>query len=705
VLLNFCSPYPTSSLQTFGIGPLADYCARTIEAHFTRDLDGANRMHTDKTAKNLLSFIAEWTAPGGGGFGLFSLEQQRTQLLHQAFLFILRLRHPLINVINFPKAIQAILAIAMLPTMAGALACNAKQVLRTSLGDMVLQSSRAEYEESVPVLKAIWFWDMPASVPSLLLTHTQRFIGLALPELADVYLLASFFNYRTLAPHSDAFVAAYAALDEMRRTRKLPQAIETTLEARLMHRRRIVTGKTSLKAEQTKPAPPLDSTLVKSKMADTAASDPPPRPLSAPVPTDTPSATLPLPPSSRPPWSAPGPPAAGSMGSPPPPPPPPNAWPQTAASYSISLQPVSLPSRGTFPQSVVNPVASRAPPPPPPPPPSSLMANNGRASAEHNPPFASAGSSADVDKPRPLLHPVGASDPGSPPASKVKPPVSPADPTAPTPTQDSVAVPLAPSSTNAALVPAAPMPRLTPSAPPSPPSPGGPGHVVVELGDSESDETPAVVRVSFSTEYGRVLDACEAERLEPAAIAERLQARARALGSTRSCVDYILDRKHPLLRQGANAVDVLIRLTTKDEQHPPAANLESSAPPSGPADQAKRDKVFRQTCRRDILQGIVSADERKYLARLPLLRSYVEFPAHHEGTVDRHLKEHFKRIRTRRPRTAAHYDALKRLLEPADFLRDAYGGLVLDALVELREAEHDAACLQILDDLIQQYRP
>ena len=748
------SPYQTSSLQTFGVGPLADYCARTIQAHFQRDLNSANRMHTDKTAKNLLAFIAGWSAPYGTGFGLFSLEQQRTQLLHQAFLYILRLRHPLINVVNFFKAIQAILAMAMLPRTAAALACNAKEVLRTSLGDMTLKSSRADYEEYVPVLKAIWFWDPPASVPSLLLTHTQRFVQLGRPELADVHLLASLFNYRTLAPYGDAFPAAYAALDEMRRTRSLPPAVESALEARLMHRRRAIEGKASLIKSPSKPATPPELSEVGSSTPTTAtANTPSPQKASAlePAPAIAPASAslapllpnqpLQLPPPPLPPCAAaeptrapPPPPSAPPLPAPAaaptqPPHPPPSAAtrPQPAASYSASRPPATLPLRNSSASSVPPPSSSS----------SSLMASIGRAAAKQKQPAVpaaiSAAHSSSAQHP-PRLPPPPSAAPGRPRASVGEgPPVT--LPTTssflqtpgPLKSPERATETSAPSLAKSTAPTAAPVivrvtrptaaevvsPVLPPAAPASarPPTSSAPASsrrtpVVVELGDSESDEAPAVARVKFSTEYGRILDACEAERLESAAaIAERLRASARALGSTRSCIDYILDRKHPLLRQGANAVNVLIRLTTKDEQHLSSAASQSTASSSVPVDQAKRDKVFRRTCRRDILQGIVSADERKYLDRLPLLRAYVEFPAHHEGTVDRHLKEHFKRIRTRRPRTVAHYEALKWLLEPADFFRNAYGGLVLDALVELRESECNEACLQIVGDLLQRFRP
>lgn len=512
--------------------------------------------------------------------------------------------------------------------------------------------------------------------------------------------------------------------DETQRSRNLPP----TIESRFMHRRRTANGKTSFKAAAMKAQSTSKPVTTKAQAASNAAQTSPQSAARlAPALESAQSSAMNLHQANQLPPAVQtsvarlgaGPPSASSpQPALRPPSPPPSVLQPQLSTLSSTNERLSVPlTKGSSSLGAVNAAAPNALA-------SSLMASIGRAAAKHK--YTAAAGSLPAGQHPPQILPSSAvttldrsmtSDKGPSfpttdvelqetgalrscgTAAQVR--VSTHEKSLlPTPNQSSGSV-TAPSRIEAPEPSAA----TSASAPLSQSETVGHKPVVVELGDSDSDPAPAVVRVKLSTEYGKILDGCEREQLEPAAIAERLQAMARASKSTRTCIDFVLDRKHPMLRKGNSAVNVLVRLTTKDDQHPPAIASQSTSSSSIPADQAKRDKVFRQTCRRDILQGIVSADERKYADRLPVLRAYLEFPTHHEGTIERHLREHFRRIRTRRPRTAIHYQSLGWLLQPAEFYRDVNGRLILDGLVELHDAERDATCIQILAGLIQQFCP
>lgn len=676
------SPYPTSSLQTFGVGPIADYCARTIEAYLQQALMSAPRLHTERTARSLIRFIADW-APPPGSYGNFQL---RPQLLHQAFLYMLRLKHPLITATNLLKLLQMVVETTAL-AIAAPIACDGKAVLERALGDLILRSPRAEYERCVPVLKAIWFWDAPASVPALLQTHTLRFTSLAAPVPEDVHLLASLLNFKSLAAYAADFASVYPAIERMRRERTLSTEVGFALDSRIFSRRRIVKDTPHAFGQRSpaKPSAPAPQTFnpsqVSARLPVSAAPGAPPstQPPASTTAAAPPSAAVPS--SARPPpSSAPTPRAAAPSG--PAPIPPTVPRPAAGSMPAPGLQPLGHGDRDGVHKPLAAPPAAlaRAPPAAAPKPPSAPAAG---ARQQPRPSGATSASSAPPPRPSaPRVEPPKAAPP-PPLTQEIK-------PSGPSP-----ALPIKPSMRKS------PIKAASPSPPPPAPFVGasagasqaaGASHDVIELQDSDSDAAPAVARVRHSNQYEKVLDECVAGGLTLGATAEKVQARARALGNTRSCVDWLLDRKHEWLRRGTNAVDVLVRLTTKDEH---AHEL--------PPDQVRRDKLFRQACRRDVLQGIVSADDRRYEDRLPTLRGFMQDGAFRASSVDRHLKEHTKRLRTRKPRTVHHYRALERLLLPVRFFLDGHAEVVLDALVDLRSTESHPACLQILGELIQTF--
>lgn len=513
-----------------------------------------------------------------------------------------------------------------------------------------------EYERSLPIFKTLWLWDGPEGIRSLLDSHLERFKGLSEPSIRDVDLLDTVLDSRVLYSQKEAQV--HDGLDRLLSTISVPQSISDAL------------GALRYKAGQKNRAQ-LEKLGLGRQGSVNSHPSPSPRPSPSP---SAPKAASPVPPSQA---SVPPPhPVPSTSAQPPAPRSNPACRPSAATSSNPVVPPPIASTTGPH---VTEPVSSLPQSSPLTDPPSSSKT---QASSASGPTQSQLESSL----------------------AKAKTPelAAAASQKAFAATTLSVAVKQSPGSSRFGKhpLPSKPPEVAGPSASSSQ-LPKDLSQDVIVLSDDDDDgnsnEAVSTKKINYHDVYTNVLNECDAASLNLNDTVAKLQAKLLELKQARPLVDFVLDRKHPYLQQGSNAIHVLFQLGHKSD----AANTAGQNP-----SKKDIDKNWRQQVRKQVYAGILSAAHSTYDNRIPVIQGVIAQLLSASLTVDRYLQPHFDRlIKRETSRTLSGYASLTRLLTSLPPLSQDLNRLCLDGLKEIRKLEKDPQALIKIEALQKRYRP